>query len=137
MKFFQLVLLCFICVAKSYSQTVSKTYGRIDVAIIKEKKPKRIYTKVEITRAFPGGDSSWMQSLESKLNQSIRVDRRVKKGTHVVSVQFIVDKEGGLTDVKSLTTVGFGLEAQVISAIQKKTKWGPGPAPVRPYSDQQ
>lgn len=62
MRNFQLALLCFIYVAKSYGQTVANRYGRIDVEITKEKNPKRAYTKVEIKRAFPGGDSFYLWS---------------------------------------------------------------------------
>jgi hypothetical protein len=68
MKYFQVALLRFFCFARSYGQTVTKSYGRIDVEIIKEKKPKKIYTKVEIKSAFPGGDSSWVKSLEKSLS---------------------------------------------------------------------
>jgi hypothetical protein len=59
MKYFQLALLCFICVAKSHGQAGSRGYCEVDVEIAKEKKPKKIYTKVVIASAFPGGDSSF------------------------------------------------------------------------------
>ena len=135
MKYFQLALFCFICVANSYGQTVTNSYGRIDVEITKEKKPKRVYTKVEIKPAFPGGDSSWVQSLENKLNQSVRANRRVKKGKYIVSVQFVVDRNGSISDVKALTSNGYGMEAEVLRAIKKKAKWLPSSqgVPVKPY----
>ena len=141
MRNFQLALLCFICVTKSYGQTVTNSYGRIDVEITKEKKPKRVYTKVEIKSAFPCGDSSWVQSLENKLNQSIRADRRVKKGRYVVSVQFVVSKDSSISDVRCINNPGFGMAEEVLRAVKKCSKWGLkwGPAPypgrpVRPYS---
>lgn len=135
MRIFQIALLCFICVAKSYGQTNTRSYGRIDVEITKEKKPKKIYAKVEIKRAFPGGDSSWVRSLEKQLNESIQVDkRRVKKGKYVVSVQFIVDADSNLSDIRCLSDpVGFGIEEKVMRALKKGPKWRPAPYPVRQY----
>ncbi len=126
-----LALLCFIGVDKSYGQTVTNSYGRIDVEITKEKKPKRVYTKVEIKSAFPCGNSSWVQSLENKLNQSIRANRRVKKGKYVVSVQFVVSKDSIVADVRCINDPGFGMAEEVVRAIKKCTKWGP--YPVKPY----
>lgn len=133
MRNFQLVLLCFICVAESYGQTVTKSYGRIDVEITKEKNPKRIYIKVEIKSAFPGGDSSWVKSLEKNLHRSIGVGKRVKKGKYIVSVQFIVDKEGSLAEIRCVNDPGFGMCEEVMRVIKKGPMWRPASGPVRTY----
>lgn len=135
-KIFQLVLLCHLCVASSYAQIGTNSYGRVDVGIIKEKKPKKIYTKVEIKDAFTGGDSSWIQSLEKTLNQSIPYKNGAKAGKYIVSVLFVVDKEGNISDIRCINDpVGFGMEEQVLHAIKKKPKWLPSSqgVPVRPY----
>jgi uncharacterized protein YjhX (UPF0386 family) len=138
MKYFQLTLLCLICIACSYAQTASKSYGRVDVEITKEKKPKRIYTKVEIKSAFTNGDSSWIQSLEKTLNQSIQYKNGAKAGKYIVSVGFIVDKEGIISDIRCLNDPpGFGMTEEVLRAIRKGKgpKWLPSSqgVPVRPY----
>lgn len=134
-RYFQLTLLCFICVAKGYSQTASKNYGRVVVEITKEKRPKRIYTKAEITSAFPGGDSAWVHALEERLNSSIPVKNGAKAGKYFVAVRFIVAKDGSLADVESENDPGFGMRAHVVRAIKASGKWGPCEPPciVRPY----
>jgi len=134
MRNLQLILVCFICFANSYGQTATNTYGKIDVEITKENR-KKIYAKVEIKSAFPGGDSSWVQSIETKLNQSIQLGKGAKKGKYLVSVQFVVDKDGSISDVRALTSHGYRMEAEVLHAIKKKTKWLPSTqgVPVRPY----
>lgn len=134
MRTFQLVLAYFICFGNSYGQTATNTYGKIDVEITKESR-KEIYAKVEIKSAFPGGDSSWVQSIEIKLNQSIQLGKGAKKGKYLVSVQFVVDKDGLISDVKAMTSNGYGMEAEVLRAIKKKTTWLPSSqgVPVRPY----
>jgi hypothetical protein len=136
MRQFQLALLCFICVANSQGQTVTNTPGRIDVEITKEKKPKRIYVKVEIKSAFPGGDSSWVQSVEKSINQSISYKNGAKNGKYIVSVAFVVAKDGTISEIRCVNDpVGFGMEEVVLRALKKKSKWLPSSqgVPVRPY----
>jgi protein TonB len=40
-------------------------------------------------------------------------------------VQFVVDKEGNISDVKALTNHGYGMEQEAVRAIQKGPKWTP------------
>lgn len=136
MRNFALILLCFIYVAQGHGQTGTHSIGRIAVEITKEKKPKRIYATVEITLPFPGGDSSWIASLEKSLNQSMLYKNGAKPGKYIVSVVFIVDKQGILSDIRSVNDpVGFGMEEQVLRALKKKSKWLPASqgVPVRLY----
>jgi len=51
------------------------------------KKPKKISAKVEITTPFPGGDSSWIQSLEGSLNRSISFKNKAKAGKYIAFCQ--------------------------------------------------
>lgn len=129
----QLILSCFICLANSYGQTTN-TYSQIDVHITKENR-KKIFAIVEIKSPFPGGDSSWVQSIETKLNQSDQLGKGGKKGKYLVSVQFIVDRDGNLSDIKALTNNGYGMEAEVVRVLKKKGKWIPSSqgVPVRPF----
>lgn len=125
MKKFHVVLLCFIWVFQSYSQTNTKTYGRIDVEIIKEKHAKKIFAKVKIKRAFAGGDSIWIQSIEESINQSILYKNGAKHGKYIVSVRFIVKPDGTLDEFACETSIGFGMEAEVIRVLRKRypSKW--------------
>jgi protein TonB len=78
-----------------------------------------------------------VQSIETKLNQSIQLGKGAKKGKYLVSVRFIVDKNGSISDIKALTSNGYGMEAEVVRAIKKGVNWTPAPYPgktVRPYS---
>jgi hypothetical protein len=131
MRHFQLALLCFICIAKSYGQAAEKTYGRIGVAITKESR-KKVYAKVEIELAFPGGDSAWVRSVEDSLNRTIRLDKSVPKGKYYVWVQFVVAKDSSLTDVRCLSNIGFGMEAAVLKVLRPRSSWRPAPYPGRP-----
>jgi hypothetical protein len=125
MKSFQLILLCFICIAKSYGQTVTKSYYRIVVEVTKEKKSKKNYPKVDIKSVFPVEDSTWMKSIEKNITQSIQVGKRVKKGKYIFSVVFILAKGGNISDIRCENDPGFGMCEEVVRVIKKSPKWAP------------
>ena len=44
-------------------------------------------------------------------------------GTYTVVVQFVVDKEGNVSDVKALTSHGYGMEDEAVRVIKKGPQW--------------
>lgn len=96
--------------------------------VIEEKKEddeNKIFEKVEIEAAFPGGESAWRKYLERNLNANTPVDNGAPEGSYTVWVQFIVDKEGNISDVKPLTSHGYGMEDEAAKIIKKGPKWTP------------
>lgn len=96
--------------------------------IVEEKKEEdenKIFDKVEIEASFPGGDSKWRQYLTNNLNASTPVDNGAPEGTYTTMVQFVVDKEGNISDVRALTSHGYGMEEEAIRVIKKGPKWAP------------
>ena len=96
--------------------------------IVEEKKEEdenKIFDKVEIDAAFPGGDAAWRRFLERTLNAQTPADNGASEGTYTVMIQFIVDKEGNISDVRALTNHGYGMEEEAIKVIRKGPKWTP------------
>ena len=96
--------------------------------IVEEKKEddeNKIFDKVEIEAAFPGGDIGWRKYLTNTLNANAPVDNGAPAGRYTVYVQFIVDKEGNISDVRSLTNNGYGMEEEAVKVIKKGPKWTP------------
>ena len=96
--------------------------------IVEEKKEEdenKIFDKVEIDAAFPGGDAAWRRFLERNLNASTPSDNGASEGTYTVMVQFVVDKEGNISDVRALTNHGYGMEEEAVKVIRKGPKWTP------------
>lgn len=85
----------------------------------------KIFEKVEIEAKYPGGDKQWRMFLEKNLNGSIPVDNGAPAGIYTVVVQFIVSKDGSISDVKPLTDHGYGTEKEVVRVITKGPKWEP------------
>ena len=53
------------------------------------------------------------------------VDNGAPEGTYTVWVQFIVDKQGAISDVRALTNHGYGMEAEAVKVIQRGPNWNP------------
>lgn len=89
------------------------------------KPDNKVYDKVEVECSFPGGNKEWRVYLERNLDASVPLKNKAKDGVYTVIVQFIVDKEGKISDAKALTKHGYGMEEEGIRVIKKGPKWVP------------
>jgi protein TonB len=80
-----------------------------------------IFERVEIEAEFPGGINKWRQYLE----RNLRVDNDIPEGTYAVLIQFVVDKDGNISDVIALTDHGYGMEDEAKRVIKRGPKWNP------------
>jgi protein TonB len=85
----------------------------------------RVFDKVEIEASFPGGDSKWRQYLERNANGQVATENGAPAGTYTTVIQFVVDKDGSITNVKALTNHGYGMENESIRIIKAGPKWNP------------
>ena len=85
----------------------------------------RVFTRVETEAAFPGGDAAWRNYLQKNLNGNIPVDNGAPMGLYYVLVQFIVSRDGSVSDLTALTNAGFGTEQEVMRLIKNSGKWIP------------
>ena len=96
--------------------------------VIEEKKEddeNKIFEKVEVEASFPGGDGAWRKFLERNLRGDVATESGAPSGTYTVVVQFVVDKEGNVSDVKALTSHGYGMEDEAVRVIKKGPQWKP------------
>lgn len=94
--------------------------------VIEEKKEEdenKVFEKVEVEASFPGGEREWRKFLERNLDANTPVDNGAPEGSYTVVVQFIVDKEGNISDVRPLTNHGYGMEAEAAKVIKRGPKW--------------
>ncbi len=99
--------------------------GKAVVAVPKVEDESKVFEKVEVEASFPGGLSAWKKYLERNLNASAPVDNGANPGSYTVMVQFIVSKDGSISNVKALTSHGYGMEQEAVKVIQKGPKWVP------------
>lgn len=85
----------------------------------------KIFDKVEIEASFPGGSSAWRRYLERNLDANIPVKQKAPAGNYTVVIQFVVNLDGTVSDLRALTKHGYGMETEAIRAIKKGPKWLP------------
>jgi protein TonB len=105
----------------SYVITDTIPVGSSDQLKVEEK----VYAKVETEASFQGGNEGWRNFLQANLNADVPVRKKAPAGLYQVVVQFIVDKEGRISDMKALTSHGFGMEQEVLRVIKRSPRWIP------------
>lgn len=84
----------------------------------------KVFQKVEIEASYPGGDKAWGKYIQREINRYIdELTDAGKAGTCVV--QFIVDRDGNISEVEALTMKGTKLAEICVNAIRKGPKWIP------------
>jgi protein TonB len=96
--------------------------------VIEEKKEddeNKVFEKVEVEASFKGGEKEWRRYLERNLDANTPVENGAPEGSYTVVVQFIVDKEGKISDVKAMTNHGYGMEEEAAKIIRRGPAWVP------------
>jgi len=83
-----------------------------------------VFTKVEVEAQFPGGEGKWNSYVQREVEKNI--DDLTEDGqAGTCEVQFIVDKEGNVSNVEALSMKGSKLAEVAVNAIKRGPKWIP------------
>jgi antitoxin component YwqK of YwqJK toxin-antitoxin module len=74
---------------------------------------------------FPGGISAWKEFIIKRLRPDVPVKNKAPVGQYTVYVQFIIDTDGSVSDIKPLTKFGYGMEEEVVRFIKSSPRWIP------------
>ena len=77
---------------------------------------------VEIETSFNG---NWIRFLERNLNPDVPVTNGAPAGKYTVLIQFVIDQEGKVSELKPLTNMGYGMEQEAMRVLKKADKWNP------------
>ena len=96
--------------------------GDGDIKVVEED-PNTLYNSagIEVKPDFPGGIAKFYGFVSSNFNVP---EEEGLKGK--IFVQFVVEKDGSLTDIKVLRDIGYGTGAEAIRVLKKCPKWAPG-----------
>ena len=80
-----------------------------------------------IPAQFPGGKEAWVEYLNSKLNYNVPITNNAPVGKYPIAFQFIIDKEGKITDIVFDNDPGYGIKEEVLRVLTNKRmpKWTP------------
>jgi TonB family protein len=106
---------CVLCLAQEKTRDEN-----IDDILI----PTDIYIYVDVMPQFPGGDAAMLKYLRSNIRyQAQALDSNIKEK---VVVEFVVDTDGSLINVKVINNGGYGLSEEAIRVVRSMPKWIPG-----------
>lgn len=89
----------------------------------KEEKDEPLIT-VQLQAKFPGGDEAWRKYISREIERHTdELQEDGKAGTCIV--QFIVDKDGKISQVEAVTMKGTKLAELCVNAIRKGPDWTP------------
>jgi protein TonB len=108
---------------KPLSDPVGDPDGGKNMIDVPEKEPEDlIYSDVQVHAKYLG---NWERFLLRNLNADIPRDNGASPGRYTIKVQFVVDKEGNVSDIKALTNEGYGMEEEAVRVLKKADKWEP------------
>ena len=84
----------------------------------------KVYEVCEQMPTFPGGDAALMKYLAENIKYPVSAQKAKEQGR--VVVQFIVEKAGTVTGVKTVRSVTPALDAEAVRVIKAMPKWTPG-----------
>jgi len=102
----------------------AQTYVPVLVEEAPEPVAEEIFTFVEEYPEFPGGE----KALYEYIKNNIRYPEvaRTSGITGTVYVQFVVEKDGSISDVKVLRGIGGGCDEEAVRVVKSMPKWKPG-----------
>ena len=89
-----------------------------------EEEVDEVFTIVEDQPAFPGGNAAFYKFVASNMTYPAQARRMGIEGR--VFVQFVVDKDGSVTEVKAVKGIGAGCDREAERVLNSSPKWTPG-----------
>ena len=112
----------------------AQTYVPVLVEEAPEPVAEEIFTFVEEYPEFLGGEKALYEYIKNNVNYSELAIKTNIEGT--VYVEFVVEKDGSISDVKVLRGIGGGCDEEAVRVVKSMPKWKPGKQrgqPVRVY----
>ena len=88
---------------------------------------QKIFTTVQQPPSYPGGADAWAIYLERNLRNNVPVDNKAPVGTYNVTVTFLVDKEGNISEAQATSKdeKDYGTAAEAVRVVRNSGKWIP------------
>ena len=112
---------------EAVARTVEKVMDASEATnTVPQDKPKedQIFQICEVPPQFPGGVVEWMKFLSA--NMKYPAEAKEKKQEGRVIVQFIVEKDGSITNAKVVRGVSPLLDQEALRVVGIMPKWNPG-----------
>ena len=88
------------------------------------KKNNMVYDVVEVMPQFPGGQIAMLKYIMENIKYPKQIMEEGIQGR--VTVRFIVEKDGSISDVKPILSVHPLLDKEAVRVVKSMPKWTPG-----------
>jgi protein TonB len=82
----------------------------------------QIRTSVDVPARFK---DNWSRFLLKHLDPETPVKNDAPTGRYSVVIQFVVDKEGNVSEIRPLTSHGHGMEEEAVRVLKRSPQWEP------------
>lgn len=89
-----------------------------------EEETEEIFTIVEVTAEPKDGLAAFYQSIAEQIKYPAQARRMRVEGK--VFVEFVIGKDGKITEVKAVKGIGAGCDEEAVRIIQNSPPWNPG-----------
>ena len=100
---------------------------KVEEIVVKEEPAEEtdeIFTIVEESAAPKGGIGAFYQYVKDKMKYPPQARRMGIDGK--VFVEFVVNKDGSITDVRAVKGIGAGCDEEAVRVVQSSPSWTPG-----------
>lgn len=89
-----------------------------------EEEVEEIFTIVEDQPEYPGGMNAFYKYIGTNMRYPAQARRMGVEGR--VFVQFVVEKDGSLSEIQVIKGIGYGCDEEALRVIKQSKKWTPG-----------
>lgn len=90
----------------------------------KEEVTQKVFDVVEVMPSFPGGQAALIQYLNSHVKYPVVAQENGIQGR--VTISFVVERDGSITDVKVARSVDPSLDKEAARVVSSMPRWTPG-----------
>jgi len=103
---------------------IDEPVGNSDVKQVTEEDPNKIFTAVEQEPTPAGGMAAFYKYLGNNIRYPAVAKENNVQGK--VFMQFVVERDGSLTDVKVIRGIGSGCDEEAIRVLKNAPRWKAG-----------
>ena len=101
---------------------------KVETIVVQAEEPKEetdeIFTVVEESATPKGGMQAFYKFVGEKIKYPAQARRMGIEGR--VFVEFVINKDGSLSDVRSIKGIGAGCDEEAVRIVQSAPSWNPG-----------
>ena len=94
------------------------------IAIQSDAQTNKVYDRVEVMPEFPGGMQALFEYMQNNIKYPEEAQKQEIEGRVIVG--FIVEKDGSIAEVHTLTAVHPLLDKEALQLVNNMPKWKPG-----------